>query len=193
MLNKFTVLLNRGSHRKLVMLPRGAEAVWQNDPETVVLLDGKAVVANIEKTHKTMTALWAEVHKVDRLAKAIDRENADLDMPVYHLTGRGHFDDLAIEQGRHRTFMLLTSYGVEYLPVLVPVSCAAKIRRLFGYKNGYLTKLEHNQDCALKPITQDGCWLIGTEFERESVETFATQDDAETALSTGNWTERTNH
>lgn len=193
MLNKFTVLLKRGNHRKLLMLPRGAEKVWQDDDEAVVLLDGKAVVANIEKTHNDISALWAEIDKVGRLSKAIERENADMDMPVYHLTGKGYFDDLTIEQGRHRSYMLLASYGVEYMPVLVPESCAAKIRRLFGYKNGYLTKLVHEQDCALKPIEQEGCWVIGTELERESVETFATKEEAESALSTGNWTERTNH
>lgn len=193
MLNKFTVLLNRGNYPKLLMLPRGAEKVWQDDDETVVLLDSKAVVANIEKTHNDISALWAEIDKVGRLSKAIERENADMDMPVYHLTGKGHFDDLTIEQGRHRTYMLLASYGVEFMPVLVPISCAAKIRRLFGYRNGYLTKLVHNKDCALKAIERDGQWVIGTEFERESVETFATRDEAESALAAGNWAERTNH
>lgn len=193
MLNEFIVLLNRGTSRQLLMLPRGAESVWQNDPEAVVLLDGIAVVANIEKTLKNITALFVEIDKIPRLAKAMERENAELDMPVYHLTGKGYFDDIAIEQGRHRTYMLLASYGVEYLPVLVPSSCAAKIRRLFGYKNGYLTKLEHNQDCPLKPIEQDGYWVIGTELERESVESFSTSGDAEDALATGNWTERSNH
>lgn len=190
MLNKFTVLLNRGNLRKLLMLPRGAEAVWQDNPETVVLLDGKAVVANIEKRHVDISALRVDFDKTSRLAKALENGMADLDMPVYHLTGKGSFDDLVIEQGRHRTYMLLASYGVEYLPALVPTSCAAKIRRLFGYKNGYLTKVEHDQDCPLQPIERDGQWFIGTKIERESVESFTTKADAEVAFANGQWTER---
>jgi len=111
-------------------------------------------------------------------------------MPVYNLTGRGYFDDLIIEQGRHRTFILISSYGVDFLPVLIPGSLAPKFRRLFGFKNGYLTLIEHREVHGLKIIESQGVWHIGTDLERESVEAFSSETEAAVALETGQWNQR---
>jgi hypothetical protein len=169
------------------MVPDGADGVWLGETPEAVLLDGRLVRENIEKRHTDISALFHDGEKISRLAKALENGMKDLDMPIYNLTGRGHFDDLDIEQGRHRTFMLIASYGVDFLPVLVPCSLAQKFRRLFGYRNGYLTQTQHYEVRALKVIGSHEGWHIGTDLERESVEIFGSKHAAETALNAGDW------
>jgi hypothetical protein len=190
MLSSYTVLLNRGPHKLLKMLPYGAAGVWSGETPDVVLLDGKRVQENVEKRHSDIRSLLVNPDKVHRLEKSLKNGMQDLDMPVYNFTGRGHFGDLEIEQGRHRTFMLIASYGVDFLPVLVPGSLAPKFRRLFGFRCGYLTLTEHHNVCGLKVIESQGVWHIGTDLERESVETFSSKAEAEFALKMGDWNER---
>lgn len=190
MLNTYTVLLKRGSHKWLKMLPNGADNVWHDDPPDVVLLDGGLIQKSVEAEHVNMCWLSTNIEKIRRLSDSLNKGMQDMDMPVYNFTGRGQSDSLEIEQGRHRTYMLITSYSVDFLPVLVPRSLAPKFRRLFGFRSGYLTLTEHHEVQGLKVIENQGVWYIGTDLERESVETFNSKTAAESALATGQWNER---
>jgi len=190
MLKIYTVLLKQGSHKWLKMLPNGADNVWHDDPPDVVLLDGELVQKNVETQHLDMCWLLANTEKISRLSDSLSRGMQDMDMPIYNFTGRGQSDNLEIEQGRHRTYMLIASYRVDFLPVLVPRSLAPKFRRLFGFRNGYLTLIEHDEVHSLKVIGNQGGWYIGTGLERESVEIFNSEAAAESALATGQWNEQ---
>lgn len=189
MFNCYTALLRRGNHPRLKMIPKGAHGVWRDEP-AVVLLDGGLVRQNIEKRHGDMSWLFFDIDKIDRLAQKLEKGMVNLDMPVYNFTGDGEFEDMAIEQGRHRTYLLMESFGVDYLPVLIPAPLAPKFRRLFGYRNGYLTQAFHHNECQLKVVYGNATWYIGTDIERESVEFFRSEDDATEALRAGQWHQR---
>lgn len=188
MLNSYTIFLKRGNQTALTMIPGPAPNSYWEEASESVLLDSKLVTQNIEKCHGDMCWLFVDPDKMHRLNSPLEEGlMKDLDMPVFNFTGNGSFDDLDVEQGRHRTFMLITSYGVDYLPTIVPASLAPKFRRLFGYKNGYLTLLKHQATQMLSVIKDGEAWYIGTSLERESVDSFKSMTDAKTALLSGNW------
>lgn len=190
MLNSFTVLLKRGNHTALKMIPVGAGGVWGREMPDVVLLDSNLIRNHIETRRGDLSWLFVDGDKIHRLQTGIQAGMQDLDMPIYSLTGNGHSDDLEIEQGRHRTFVLISSFGVDFIPVLVPGSIASKLRKLFGYRKGYLTQTEHLKVLDLKPVQFCNSWYIGTDLEPESVESFGSMKEAEEALYSGHWNER---
>ena len=77
------------------------------------------------------------LRNIDRFMDLADRaENQalmpDLDMPIYSFTGNSTFDDLEIQQGGHRTYLLLGRYNVAMLPVVAQSSIVLKFKTIFG-------------------------------------------------------------
>ena len=135
MLYNVEIQLKNSIRTTLKMIPGNVGGIFgRNENPCVVILNGDKLRAHIQLKKNDLSHY---LRNIDRFKDLIDRAEdpnlmTDLDMPVYSFTGNGAFNDLEIQQGGHRTYLLLSRYSVDKMPVIVRHSLADKFKCIFG-------------------------------------------------------------
>ena len=132
MLYDVEIQLNNSTRTTLKMIPGNVGGIFK-DP-CVVILNGDKLRAHIQLKKNDLSHYLQDIDKISKLLDKAENQKLmpDLDMPIYSFTGNGAFDDLDIQQGGHRTYLLLGRYNVDRLPVVVKSSLVEKFKRIFG-------------------------------------------------------------
>ena len=135
MLYNVDIQLKNSTRTTLKMVLSNVDGVFGgNESPCVVILNGDKLRQHIELKKNDLSHYLRNIDRfmdLDDTAESLNLMH-DLDMPVYSFTGNGAFNDLEIQQGGHRTYLLLGRYGVDKMPVVVRYSLADKFKYIFG-------------------------------------------------------------